>query len=265
MANLFFPQLVSGAIAQYPISRVRLVRTVKNTLANGDLVLYEDLGAGQLIWNLEYAELSNVDLALLQSHFTACAGPYHAFTFLDPTGNLLNWSSDLTQPLWTPPPSFVIAAGAADPNGGLAGFNLTNNGQITQGIAQSLIVPAAYQYVLSIYIRSAAGAAVTLSRTGQYASSAETFVANANWQRISISGTLQDSGNTLNVGFTLGAGEQVNVYAPQLEPQLAPSRARLTAQQGGVYANAHWAVNSLPVIETAAGLFTTSFTIEAAV
>jgi hypothetical protein len=256
---------MSGVVAQYPISRTRAVRTLKNVLADGGLVLYQDAGAGKLVWNLEYTELSDVDLALLQAHFAACMGPYHAFTFLDPTGNLLAWSSDLTQPLWGAPASLAIAAGIADPDGGMAAFSFTNNGQVPQGIEQNLPIPAAYQYVFSVYAESPVGAAVTLSRTGQSGSSSKTFTVGANWQRISINGTLEDSANTFSVGLSVNPGQQLNVYAPQLEPQIASSRPRLTAQQGGVYANAHWGVNSIPVIATAPGLFATSFTIEAAV
>lgn len=265
MAKLFFPQLSSGALAQYPISRTRVARTVKNVLANGDMVLYPDTGAGHLIWSLEYSELSNVDIAALELHFAACSGPYRAFTFLDPTGNLLAWSSDLKQPVWGAPASLAIAGGVTDPVGGSAGFKLTNNGQIVQGIAQTLAVPAAYQYVFSVYVQSTTGAAVTLSRAGQIASTAQTFIAGPAWQRIEIGGTLQDTGSSMGVALSTTAGEQVNVYAPQLEAQIAPSRARLTGLKGGVYSKAHWGVNSLPVVATAPGLFTTSFTIEAAV
>jgi hypothetical protein len=265
MANLYFPQLMSGAMAQYPITRTRVVRTVKNVMASGDLILYPDMDAGYIIWELEYTELSKVDLAALQAHLAVCAGPYRAFTFLDPTGNLLTWSSDLTQPVWGAPKSLAVAAGVADPEGGTAALSMLNKGQIAQGVAQTLAIPASYQYVFSIYLQSAAGASVTLSKTGQSSAVSETIAVGANWQRVDISSTLRDTGNTLSIGLTLDPGQQVNVYAPQLEPQIAPSRARLTGPQGGVYANAHWGVNSLPVIALAPGLFSTSFTVEATV
>jgi len=265
MANLFFPQLTSGALAQYPINRTRIVRTVKNVLAGGDMVLYPDSKAGHLVWKLDYTELSNVDLAALQNHFAACSGPYRAFTFLDPTGNLLEWTSDLTHPVWRAPASLAVAGGVASPYGDSAAFTLTNNGQISQAIAQTLAIPAAYQYIFSVYVQSAQGASVTLSRSGQNASAIETFAAGPNWLRISTGGTLQDSTPSVTIGLAISAGQEVNVYAPQLEAQIAPSRARLTGRRGGVYPNAHWGVNSLPVIATAPGLFTTSFTIEAGI
>jgi hypothetical protein len=264
MANLVFPQLSSGAMVQYPVTRTREKRTVKNVMAGGDLICYPDGGAGQLVWSLEYTELSNVDLALLQAHFAACNGPYRAFTFLDPIGNLLAWSGDLTQPIWGAPASLVAAGGISDPDGGTAAFSLTNNGQVAQGLSQSLAIPAAFQYVFSVYVQSTAGATVTLTRSGEVASVSQTFTAGITWQRIAIAGTLADAGGSLSVGVSMGPGQQLNLYAPQLEPQVAASRARLTGKQGGVYANAHWGVNSLPVVATAPGLFSTSFTIEAA-
>jgi len=57
-------------------------------------------------------------------------------------------------------------------------------------------------------------------------------------------------------------GQQVTVYGLQLEAQLQPSRYRPTRGMGGVYSNAHWAVDELPVMAQAPNLFSTSFSIE---
>ena len=103
MADLTFPQLSSGALAQYPIRKVNTVRTVKNILADGTMLVAADPGGGHLLWTLSYVDLSLDDMQALEAHFNACAGSLRAFTFVDPTDNLLRYSADLTGSAWTVP------------------------------------------------------------------------------------------------------------------------------------------------------------------
>src|SRR3954452_6159365 len=114
MANLSFPQLASGALAQYPLRKTRSVRTVKNLLTDGNLLLYSDPYGSRLIWDLEYVELSDEDLASIQTHFANCAGPLRAFTFIDPTDNMFGFSSDLTSSVWALPSSVQLVAAQKD-------------------------------------------------------------------------------------------------------------------------------------------------------
>jgi hypothetical protein len=265
MANLVFPQLTSGALAQYPIRKTRLARTIKNLLTDGNLILNSDPYGSRLLWQLEYIELSDSDVAALQTHFANCVGPFHAFTFIDPTENMLVSSADLTGAPWAIPSSVQVTAGSPDSFGGTGAFTLTNNGQVAQGITQTLPVPASYQYCFSVYVRSVQGAAITLAASGVSTNSSETFAAGSSWTRITLSTRLNDPGQSIATGFTLAAGQQADIYGPQMEPQLVPSRYRPTLQRGGVYTNAHWATNSFPVIATAPGQFSTVFRIEASV
>lgn len=265
MANLVFPQLTSGALAQYPIRKTRLARTIKNLLTDGNLLLNSDPYGSRMIWELEYVELSQPDSQAIQTHFANCAGPFHAFTFIDPTDNMFTSSADLTSAAWVVPSSVQLNPGTPDPFGGAGAFTLTNNGQVAQGFTQTLPVPASYQYCLSVYVRSVQGAAITLTASGMSTSSSETFSGGPNWTRITLSTRLIDPGQSISIGLTLAAGQQADIYGPQLEAQLAPSRYRPTLQKGGVYTSAHWATNSLPIIATAPRQFSTVFSIEASV
>ena len=262
MANLFFPQLTSGATAQYPIQKTKVVRTVKNVLGDGGMLLYSDPYGTRLSWELRYAELSGADIQALQSHFTNCGGPFHAFTFIDPTENMLNYSTDLSASIWQKMNGLKIAAGDSDPLGGAGAFTLTNAGQADEEISQSFIVPANYQYCFSVYIRSEQPTTITLSRRGAVASENTTCNINPAWTRLISSGTLNDSADTFTIAIAISAGQQVQVFGPQLEAQIEPSRYRPTTAQGGVHANAHWGVNQLPIAAEAPNLFSTQFVIE---
>jgi len=265
MANLYFPQLSSGASAQYPIKKVRLARTIKNILPDGHMILLSDPNGARLIWQMAYTDLSSADVQALQNHFTTCVGPYHAFTFIDPTDNMLISSSDLTAAAWQAARLVHISPGLADPDGGTSAFTLTNTGQASEQISQTLNVPSGYQYCFSLYASSAQVAELTLLRLGSSSQQPMSFAIGPGWTRITSGGRLNDSGTGITVAVTLAPGQQVGLYGLQLEAQTAPSRYRPTAQTGGVYANAHWGVDQLTVTADAPNLSSTTFTIETAI
>jgi len=264
MANLFFPQLSSGAVAQYPIQKTRLVRTIKNVLPSGDLLLLPDPSANMLVWRLAYKGLSAPDLASLKSFFTACVGPFHSFTYLDPTDNLLSSSSNFAALNWNISGSITVAGDVPDPAGGTSAFTITNTGQASGQITQMLLVPAAYQYCFSLYAISNQPSQVTLLRQGPTSQAIKACPVGTQWTRIVSEGALNESGTTFTVGIQLVAGQQITVYGLQLEAQVAPSLYRPT-QNGGVYTNAHWGTEQLSFTAQAPNLFATAFNIETAI
>lgn len=264
MANLFYPQLTSGALAQYPIQKMRATRTIRNVLADGTMIVYPDPGAGRLVWTLAYQELSGVDVGALQAHFANCAGPFHAFTFIDPTDNMLASSADLTQPCWTAS-SYLNISAVSDPNGGMTAFAVSNSGQTDGWITQTLQVPANYQYCLSTYVASAESFETALLRSGAQDQEMDSFAVSPTWTRLVSSGRLNDGGTTLTIGISVPAGEQLQVFGMQLEAQVAPSGYRATDRSGGVYPNAHWLNPQLIVTAEAPNLFSTAVQIETSI
>lgn len=265
MANLYYPQLTSGALAQYPIRKTRLVRTIKNVLQDGSMILFADPDAARLGWQLAYLDLSATDSGALQEHFDACVGPFHAFTFIDPTDNMLVSSSDFTAAAWQTSSLIDVTPGATDPDGGSAGFTVTNTGQADREVSQTLIVPANYQYCFSLYARSFGPSIISLIRRGASLEQTTSSAIGPGWTRVVSSGNLDDPSTSLTVAVSLAAGQQIGIYGIQLEPQIAPSRYRPTAQIGGVYATAHWTVDQLSFVAEAPNLFSTSFSIETAI
>ncbi|HEY6990644.1 MAG TPA: hypothetical protein VH369_19770 [Bryobacteraceae bacterium] len=263
MANLFFPQLTSGAYAQYPLQKTRAARIIKNVLADGSMVVFADPGNSRLYWQLSLTELTAVEASILQAHFEACAGPVRAFTFIDPTDNMLVWSSDLTAAAWLRPSEVGLSAGATDPTGNSSAFTVTNNAAVSEEIIQTLSTPANYHYCFSLYAKSLAPSSLALVRRGTSTEAAIAYDIGPAWTRLVSAGELGDAATDVTIAIRLSAGQQVTLYGPQLEPQLAPSRYRATGARGGVYANAHWAVDDLVLTATAPNLFSTAFHIEA--
>jgi hypothetical protein len=263
MTSLAFPQLTSGAFAQYPIRKVTKIRTIKNIMADGSMLVAADQGAGQISWTLSYIELSTQDVTALQSHFEGCQGPLRAFTFLDPTENLLLSSADLNGASWLIPDNMTVEPGFLDPRAGADAFRVTNAASAPQAISQMLAAPASYQYCLSVYAMSSNSDQCALIRSSNTDQQAQTLPVNSQWSRLSSAGKLNDTGSGLSVAISLAAGQSIVLFGPQMEPQFAPSRFRPTFSAAGLYLNAHWAVSELVFRADAPSLFSTSFTIEA--
>ena len=229
------------------------------------MILLPDPGASQLVWQLQYSALTQSDVQALTTLFQACAGPVHAFTFIDPADNMLAGSSALAAPAWNIPGTVTVSPGGSDPTGGSDAFVLTNMGQAPQSVTQTLNVPASYQYSFAVYAMSGEPAVLTLTTQGTTAQAANSYPIGTAWSRLVFSGALNDLSTTFTVGIQLSAGQQVTVYGPQLEPQRMPSRYRATNTTGGVYPHAHWGTDELLVTAQAPGLFTTAFIIETAI
>ncbi len=229
------------------------------------MILLPDPGAARFVWELSYSDLAAADMAALQFLYSACCGPLRAFTFIDPTDNMLAWSSDFAKQTWQISSEIKVSSGAQDPEGNNAAFTVTNLGQAPEQISQILAVPASYRYCFSVYALANRTSNITLALAGASAQASKTFVVGPNWARLSFAEKLADPGFTLTVSISLDPGQQVQLYGIQLEPQLAPSRYRPTGQRGGVYPNAHWATDEFVVAAQATNLFSTAFSIETSI
>src|SRR3954471_18391717 len=109
---LIFPQLASSTV----ISRVRR-RTVVNSLANGNTIVFGDQDAGQSEWDLGLAGLTRAEWESVEALFLEVGGRWKGFTFLDPTGNLLAESEHFSQGVWLKGPLLEFTPGVADPLG----------------------------------------------------------------------------------------------------------------------------------------------------
>jgi hypothetical protein len=262
MGSLFFPQLSTGAMAQFPFSKIRSVKTVQNVSADGSVIASADPASARIVWDLRYNELLPAEVQAIQQFYAACCGPYSAFTFIDPADNMLQYSSDLTNAAWNLSPNVSVTPGAADPMGGSAGFTVVNSGQIAETIGQTVIVPANYQYCFSVYVKSPISSPVALTRTGSVATASNSYSCGPVWTRISSSGQLADAGTTLTAAVQLQPGQTIQLFGPQLEPQGDASPYRATSSRSGIYPNAHWSSNQLIFSANGPSSFASTFSIE---
>src|SRR3954447_2421823 len=126
-----YPQLSTGALAQYPLAKTFVQRTVMNQLADGTTVRLADPDARIYRWELQYRALSDIEREALEKFFRDSEGPLRSFLFLDPCGNLLTSSTDFEQKPWNKAP--LLSTVAKDGT-----VRVTNTSQATQTLQQTV-------------------------------------------------------------------------------------------------------------------------------
>ena len=256
---LYYPQLPTGAIAQYPISRNNIRRTVANTLADGTQITMADPGAAAVSWTLTYAHLTTSELNALTQLFAAAQGRWQTFTFLDPTDNLLNWSEDLSQADWRADPLLTISSGFPDAVGGTSGWRLVNTAQGNQQMVQTLAIPPSYQYCFSLYVRSDAPCPFSAAVNGALLGASAT----TSWTRLVFPVRSGAGSGNVAVGVSLPAGGSLYVFGLQLEAQGGAGGYKVTESTAGVYAHSRFDQDVLTTTAAGVGQFSATVKIAA--
>lgn len=245
---MVYPQLSSGSLAQFPIRKQQLQRTVVNAALDGSAIRLADPNGASTQWVLSYAGLTDSEREALETFFEAAEGSLNAFTFLDPTANLLAWSGQLTNAVWQAGPMLTPTGGVADPAGGTSAWKLANSGAGTQSISQTLQAPAGYEYCLSMYLRADQATTVTLLAGSQQTEQPVT----AGWTRAALAMAGDPTASSITFGIQLAAGATAYVYGIQVEAQAGASEYK-SSTTGGVYTNARLATDELAVTTTGPG------------
>jgi len=251
----YFPQLSSGARAQFPVVRSVRRRTTKCEQKDGLEWKVADTGVREREWVLEFRGLSKEEWRALEGLFHEVEGRRGTFVFVDPTDNLLVWSEELSQEAWYKDPYLELVEGAPDPKGGTCAARLRNSGEATQRIEQSLEIPSWYQYCFSVWLKGDPWSEVTLfARTGT-AGEARTIRVSGSWQRACLPVKLGGAEELVKFGLELDPGRSVDVYGMQVDAQPGPSPYKRTRAQGGVYRGARFGDDFFEVVAEGPGSF----------
>ena len=230
-----YPQLTTGAIAQYPLSKLQTMRTVTNLVPDGSSVKFFDPGAGTTEWQLSYQALTDAERDTLEKFFQDMEGSLLTFTFLDPAGNLLSHSEDLNDPNWETDPLLTVSAGGSGPSES-QGALLTNSSGAAQSIRQRLSAPNSYQYCASLYARSDLGGSVLTVQLGEKKAD---FNLSPDWRRLVLSSDGGSEEDAVTFAITVPSGA-IEISGVQLEAQAGASGYKPTHGRGGVYPDARF-------------------------
>lgn len=229
-----FPQLSSGAVAQFPFARSVRFRTLLNRFAGGAEIRFSDLEVEERRWEIVCEELTDAEWEAIRTLFEQSEGRLGTFVFVEPGQNLLAWSGELGQAVWTKS-GVSVTDGEADPEGGAAGSRISGSGSVQQ----TLEAPGAMRLTGSVWARtSGSGAGLTVS-DGAGVAATQNFEADGQWRRYEVSYP-GGSAAEQTVFELFSNGSDVDVYGPQLEAQPAASVYKPTAATGGVFAGARF-------------------------
>ncbi|MGE5569001.1 MAG: phage head spike fiber domain-containing protein [Rhodospirillales bacterium] len=232
---LCFPQLLTGAVSQFPGRKGIERRTVVNEAEDGRTVKLGDAAASELEWVLELKGLTDSEWEAIEELFEAVEGRLGTFTFLDPFGNLLSWSENLSAAVWERTEGVSIAKGHEDPLGGFGACAAMNVGAGEGKVSQVLAAPGWYGYCLSVYARSAEPGAVKLFVSTPSAAVEKAAAIGPAWRRVELSANLHAADETVEFGARIAPGSAVELFGFQAEPQVGPSKYKKTTSRGGVH------------------------------
>ena len=79
-----FPQLKTGAVAQYPATRVVQFQNQTLRFVDGNEQRYRDAGGPLHKWVIKFDLLDEGEMAAMDAFFAANQGQFASFTFTDP-------------------------------------------------------------------------------------------------------------------------------------------------------------------------------------
>ncbi len=240
-----FPQLTSGALVQYPLGRRSVKRTVMTTAGDGTVIKLADDAAASVEWTLRYDGLSSAEWQALEGCFESSEGQLTTFLFIDPLGNTLAWSTDLTNNVWQAGPGLSVTAGLADPFGGTQAYRFVNQAQAAQAVTQSVSAPGSYLYTLSVYASSPSPETITLLQQSGSAVNRVVCSVGPEWTRFTATAQLGSSSQLVIFGVELQPGATVVLAAPQAEPQPRAGAYAPTYEQSAVYPNTRFMEDGL--------------------
>ncbi|MDA1312497.1 MAG: hypothetical protein O2968_04090 [Acidobacteria bacterium] len=239
-----FPQLSSGAIAQFPIQRGTEYRTIINESMDGSEIVVQDVDFEQRRWALQYDQLSDPEWQAIEDLFVEVNGRLGTFLFLEPGANLVSWSELLSEAVWLKDPGVSFLENQPDPLGGTLATRLTNSGA-TESFRQGLNIPASYRYAGSVWARTAdSGVELRVDDDGPNA--AKTVIDSSNaWKRYEARYDHVSASAFTVLRIEMPPGTQVEIFGPQLEAQPAASVYKPTGQQAGMYPAARFDQDAL--------------------
>ena len=232
---LFYPQLQTGNIAQFPLKKLLRVRTVENQLMDGSRIVQRGLQPMVSEWELRYNGISEAERIAIEQFHSQAEGRLHPFTFLDPMSNLLAWSEDLSKTVWTRGAGLAVIGAVASPDGGLRASRLTNTAVIAQDIKQTVSASGGFTYCLSVKARATQPATFVLFIADGASRITKEVVAATQWETHWVSGSFQSTAETLEFGIETHAGQSIEIFGMQVAPQPGPGDYVRTGSAGGVH------------------------------
>ena len=174
------------------------------------------------VYTLNLKKLTDAETAVIENFFLAQFGRYGQFAYIDPTGNLLQYSDDYAQAPWTK--ACLVGGSLADPAGGTAAKLLSGNGSGNSSLTQTVSIDpsvAGSVACFSVYLKAitAPGAFNVYLTDGTTTTNVACVLTLGTWTRVSVPWTFGASGLvTVGVGGNAKwtGANQIAMFGPML-------------------------------------------------
>lgn len=209
-------------------------------------------------FGLNYPNISDAEVTTLLTFFRARRGRLQAFRFLDPGGNLIQYSEDYSQAIWNKAVGPVSVGGSVtDPFGGTLATSLTagaGNSYMTTLIGPADGGMSGFRITVSLWVNARdAGTSLYLgivdSGVTHNTYTIWTCPYNA-WRRIHHSVTLTSNNPYVMViggGSTWTSGRAIYMYGAQASPMKGPGAYVRTPGNYGYHANCRFDTDDFEV------------------
>jgi hypothetical protein len=220
---LYFPQISTECLAQFPLRKQQLYRTSMTEAMDSRRLRAADVDAAAVRWELSYKALTDDEKQRIEDLFVAAQGRLESFVFVDPTANLLGRTDDLTTAQWARGPLVSVSGAIPDPFGGEGAWAVHNESVVDGAVSQAIACPATLRYCFSVYLRSDENVECTLRMRNASGQMCVPGLAQGEWRRMFCSGSLPDAEGPLTFELGLPAAATVHAYGFQVDAQPAPS------------------------------------------
>ena len=211
-----FPQLSSGAVAQFPFRKELRFRTLVNQAADGSEIRFADVDYQARAWELAVHQLSDQEWQSIEDLHSQVEGRLQTFLFLEPGANLLAWSEQFSNVVWQTSGGVSVLDAQPDPVGGSGAAQLTNPGPAGT-LSQVISAPASFRYAGSVWARTAdSGAKLQIGDTASQVVEVD-FDTSNQWKRYSVGYNLSSASESVSFEVVVPVGATVDIYGPQLE------------------------------------------------
>lgn len=241
-----FPELASGAAAQFPWRRLIRCRTIRNRFPGGGEIDFGDVPFERRTWELPLVDLEDSEWQLIRDFFAETGGRRLPFTFVEPGSNLLAWSDSVAEDVWQKSAGLAVTSGVADPAGGTDATTLSAG--LSWTVSQTMAVPADRAYFASAWVKSSVGGVEVELSDGAGLAKSIAVAGDDSWHLHELLWREPSVAEQMSFRVTAPSGAAVSVYGMQLEPQVARSSYKRTTAQAGVFADAH--LDQSALIET---------------
>jgi hypothetical protein len=219
---MIFPAINSNGIrAHYPNEVSFEHLTNATDLASGKRYSASWRNAPLSRFTLNFAGLIDNEVSVLRGFMANCHGRYATFQYVDPTGNLLQYSEDFTQAPWVKACT-VVSAGLLDPFGGTTGSTLAGDGSGNSSISQVVFIDpgvAGSISCFSVYLQGiGSGMTIPVSATNgvDTVSKLVTIVPGV-WKKVFLQLTFGTSGSiTVGIGgsYAWTGTSYIGIFGP---------------------------------------------------